>query len=60
MIKDDAYFNEIIGELKSMGEWNLSKLAKLIVDNDSELADKLSFYLESFIVDDLVLEMETL
>jgi hypothetical protein len=60
MINDDAYFNEIIGELKSMGEWNLSKLAKLIVDSDSELADKLNFYLESFIVDDLVLEMETL
>lgn len=60
MIKDDAYFIRIIGELKSMGEWNLSRLAKLTVDCDPELADKLGFYIESFIIDDEFYKMETI
>jgi hypothetical protein len=59
MIKDDAYFIKIIGELRSMGEWNLSRLAKLTVDCDPELADKLGFYIESFILDEEFSKWET-
>jgi hypothetical protein len=51
MIKDNSYFIEVINELKSMGEWNLSRFAHLLAKCEPELAENFSFYLNSSIQD---------